>query len=347
MSEPLIVKTLFTDISDLARGFIERVAEDQLILAAASTVVVGEWTQFIVLLGDGTPAFAGVGRCVEVADRGEDALPESRYDLLLDSLRFEEDSQAVFNHLLLVRTDLLGSQEPQEEADESNDLGAFPIDLNTAELKDVDFEEPPAGGPPAPPQATPPEFVPDDETSAAPAGEEEQRVEVDESEPQPEVAEPEQPETTDAPVQQEPIPGSILTRPVVARAWQPQVDSRPEPRPSSDLFQYNGGGLPYPKNPPRPDLDPSLWVAKAVHPNDPPDARLPISAFTATSVTRDSVSTDEGSAASKGAGSVAMDSAAEQSDVEPFSEQPVQEAFPEELGTSELIEGELEEIEDE
>ncbi len=160
MSEPLIVKTLFTDISDLAQGFVERVGEDQLILAAASKVVEGEWTQFIVLLGDGTPAFAGVGRCIEAADRGEDAAPESRYDLLLDSLRFEEDSQAVFDHLLLVRNDLLGEEEPQEAANESDGSEAFPIDLNTAELKDFDLDEALDGDLPAPTQATPPEFVP-------------------------------------------------------------------------------------------------------------------------------------------------------------------------------------------
>jgi hypothetical protein len=346
MSEPLIVKTLFTDISDLAQGFVERVGEDQLILAAASKVVEGEWTQFIVLLGDGTPAFAGVGRCVETADRGESASPESRYDLLLDSLRFEEDSQAVFDHLVLVRNDLLGDQESQEEADESEGSEAFPIDLNTAELKDFSLDEALDGDLPAPTQATPPEFVPDQPTSTEPVAEEEQPDEVEEAEPQPEAAEPEQQETVDGFVQQQ-IPGSILTRPVIARAWQPQAESRPEPRPSSDLFRYNGDGLPYPENPPRPDLDPSLWVAKAAHPNDPPDARRPIEAFAAASASAGSVETDDRDVAREVAARVAIDSGAEQGEGEQQPEQAEEEAFPEELGTAELIEGELEEIEDE
>ncbi len=346
MSEPLIVKTLFTDISDLAQGFVERVGEDQLILAAASKVVEGEWTQFIVLLGDGTPAFAGVGRCIEAADRGEDAAPESRYDLLLDSLRFEEDSQAVFDHLLLVRNDLLGEEEPQEAANESDGSEAFPIDLNTAELKDFDLDEALDGDLPAPTQATPPEFVPDQAASEEPVAAEEQPDAVEEAEPQPQAAEPEQPEAEDGFVPQEQIPGSILTRPVIARAWQPRADSRPEPRPSSDLFRYNGDGIPYPENPPRPDLDPSLWVAKAAHPNDPPDAHRPVSAFAAAPASVDSVETDDGDMASEVAESEAIESEADQGASEEQPEQAEQEAFPEELGTAELIEGELEEIED-
>lgn len=345
MSEPLIVKTLFTDISELAQGFVERVGEDQLILAAASKVVEGEWTQFIVLLGDGTPAFAGVGRCIEMADRGEDAAPESRYDLLLDSLRFEEDSQAVFDHLVLVRNDLIGDQEPQEDQNESNGSEAFPIDLNTAELKDFNLDEALDGDLPPPLQATPPEFVPDPGTIAQPTAEADGEDQFDEAESPPE---PEQQETADGSVEQEQIPGSILTRPVVARAWQPQADSRPEPRPSSDLFRYNGNGLPFPEKPPRPDLDPSLWVAKAAHPNDPPGAsRSAAAVFATASSSSKSVESENWDEASGVAAPVPIDSSEDRGESEQQPEPIEQEAFPDELGTAELIDGELEEIEDE
>jgi hypothetical protein len=64
------------------------------------------------------------------------------------------------------------------------------------------------------------------------------------------------------------IPTGILTRPALGVHWAPAVPRRPTPRPSTGLFQYNGSGLPAPAGPPRPDLDPSMWVAPAPRPGE-------------------------------------------------------------------------------
>ncbi len=64
------------------------------------------------------------------------------------------------------------------------------------------------------------------------------------------------------------IPTGMLTRPALGVHWAPAPPRRPTPRPSSGLFQYNGGGLPAPAAAPRPELDPMYWVARAPHPSD-------------------------------------------------------------------------------
>lgn len=58
-----------------------------------------------------------------------------------------------------------------------------------------------------------------------------------------------------------------LMRPVEQDVWTPTAGERPEPRPSTGLFQYPDG-LPVPSAPPRPDIDESLIVTRAPHPSD-------------------------------------------------------------------------------
>jgi len=58
-----------------------------------------------------------------------------------------------------------------------------------------------------------------------------------------------------------------LVRPVEQDVWTPTAAERPEPRPSTGLFNYPNG-LPIPSAPPRPDIDPSLIVTRAPHPSD-------------------------------------------------------------------------------
>jgi len=55
MSEPLTIKTQYEDISELAKGLLNRVGDDQLVYLLQPEVAEGEWTQFVVLLRDGTP----------------------------------------------------------------------------------------------------------------------------------------------------------------------------------------------------------------------------------------------------------------------------------------------------
>ena len=61
-------------------------------------------------------------------------------------------------------------------------------------------------------------------------------------------------------------PPAGLTRRVHALTWQPRGVAHIEPGPSTGYFQYVGE-LPIPNTPPRPDLDASLRVAPAPHPD--------------------------------------------------------------------------------
>ncbi|MBN1652708.1 MAG: hypothetical protein JXA30_02920 [Deltaproteobacteria bacterium] len=353
MSEPLTIKTQFSDISHLAQGFVERVGEDQIILSSASRVVEGEWAQFIVYLADGIPAFAGVGRCLEVIDNGVDAPDEARYDLLLDSLRFEEDSQAVFDHLLLVKNDLLSDVQMLDETNESDASEAFPVDLNTAELKDVSLDEVSFVDLREPADQARIELV--DPAALKPADihpeQAERAGDIAERDESVEQARDDRSESEFVP--QKPIPGLILLRPVIARDWQPQAQARPEPRPSTELFRYNGNGLPYPDRPPRPELDPSLWVHKAAHPKEPrttsrervtearaaaaPSASIPSEAEQKSEEKRSHLASQLAAKVGRMGKAAKRVGRADQGDEEPF---------PEEIGTAEIIDGDLEEIDE-
>ncbi len=65
-----------------------------------------------------------------------------------------------------------------------------------------------------------------------------------------------------------------LTRRRIAASWTPEPALRPDPSPSSGLFQYGDNGLPRPAQAPRPQLDPSLRVVRAPRPGDPLAAPL-------------------------------------------------------------------------
>jgi hypothetical protein len=67
---------------------------------------------------------------------------------------------------------------------------------------------------------------------------------------------------------------AALTRARVAASWSPEPALRPDPSPSSGLFQYGDSGLPRPARAPRPQLDPSLHVVRAPRPGDPLAAPL-------------------------------------------------------------------------
>jgi hypothetical protein len=315
MSEPLTIKTQYEDISDLANGFVERVSEGQLVLSAATQVAEGEWTQFIVLLREGTPAFAGVGRCTGLTDNGTRVSGDERYDIVLDSLRFEEDSQAVFDHLVLVKNDLLNDEEKSHNPQDAGSQEAFPIDLNSEELKDFSAKKVENA-----PLLQGNVGVYDGDKAAPAKG---------------------------AVAKQEPIPGSILQRPVVACDWQPEVAARPDPRPSSELFRYNGNGLPNPERPPRPELDPSLWVTKAAHPDDAGKgiigartARSVLTASIETKETRKQLNFEEETV-------TGVVSADERVGTNEGGIEEEEQAFPDdERSTSELVDAELEEIKD-
>lgn len=114
MSADISVHTKFSTVSELAEGYASRVRLGQISLRSHESVAEGDGVAFSVLLQDGMLAFGGRGRCVESIDKGEDSRSGGRFELVLDSLEFEEASAAVFEHLLAVRAALFGSDQPPE-----------------------------------------------------------------------------------------------------------------------------------------------------------------------------------------------------------------------------------------
>jgi hypothetical protein len=106
----------------MTQGLVGRVNDSHVILPAKDPVDVGEWVQFAVTLFDGSPAFAGVGRCVTFVDNGEDRLPHQRFDVVFDSLQFDSRGKQIYDHILAL-SGVEGSSGV--EVDHSNGTGQF------------------------------------------------------------------------------------------------------------------------------------------------------------------------------------------------------------------------------
>jgi hypothetical protein len=124
------VHTDFTDLNQMAQGLVGRVNDTHVILPGPDPVDVGEWVQFEVTLYDGTPGFAGVGRCVTVVDNGEERLSHQRFDVVIDNLQFDPRGQQVFEHILTLNG-------TGEEAAEAGSYG----EATASYAEDASFED--------------------------------------------------------------------------------------------------------------------------------------------------------------------------------------------------------------
>lgn len=97
------VRTTFQDVAELGQGYLERADGERLLLPLPLELSNGEGVRFIVYLADGTPAFAGAGRAVQVSDQGADVAAEERYETLIDGLVFDERSRPVYDYIVAVR----------------------------------------------------------------------------------------------------------------------------------------------------------------------------------------------------------------------------------------------------
>jgi hypothetical protein len=97
------VRTTFQDVAELGQGYLERADGERMLLPLPLEVSAGEGVRFIVYLTDGTPAFAGAGRAVQVSDQGADVAAEERYETLIDGLVFDERSRPVYDYIVAVR----------------------------------------------------------------------------------------------------------------------------------------------------------------------------------------------------------------------------------------------------
>lgn len=96
------VATLCVDVAALGQDYSDRVDGERILLALPREIAAGDEVRFVVILVDGTPAFAGAGRCIQVSDQGLNA-GMSRYETLLDSLAFDERSAPVYEYIVAVR----------------------------------------------------------------------------------------------------------------------------------------------------------------------------------------------------------------------------------------------------
>jgi len=114
MTQVVTVHTDFTDLNQMTQGLIGRVNDSHVILPSDKAVDVGEWAQFAVTLYDGSPAFAGVGRCVTFVDNGEDRPPHQRFDVVFDTLQFDPRGQQIYEHILAL-SGIEASADPAAE----------------------------------------------------------------------------------------------------------------------------------------------------------------------------------------------------------------------------------------
>ncbi len=296
MSEVLTVPTHFENVSDLSQGLVDRVDAEKLILYGPMAYDEGIEVGFSVLLLDGTPALEGVGRVAAAVDGGDERAPETRYDIVFDTLQLDGRSEVVYERIVLARQTLLGVEPPTGEVDVSavdeieQAAEAYESppydDEQIAHAADVSLAASSVS------EADGPHIV--DEVPGELGYADIASGDVDVADVQ--MIHSESPATDDsaeyspveyaaeeipavsasteeiAPHEGEDLryhvdrPDIPLGRPTVASSWRPSADARPEPRASSGMFLYDGP-LPIPAQPPRPDLDPSLRVAPAPRPS--------------------------------------------------------------------------------
>lgn len=293
------VATHSVDVAALGQDYSDRVDGERILLGLPRALEVGEEARFVVLLLDGTPAFAGAGRCIQVSDQGYEA-GQSRFETLIDSLAFDERSQPVYDYVVAVRQ--LAYQ--QGEAAES---GAEHVAEAAATDGDVDVAMP--SDAPAEEAAWDPDLTRVSRGSVMAEAARMQSYDLDgstmeiakdrvseiegsasSSRPTPmpeapitarpaasaELPEPEEPAALSVPAQApgeippaygtvppEPLKTGILTRPALAAHWVPAAPRPPQRSLRPTGFQSKPGPLGVPAVPPRPNLDRSQWVERA------------------------------------------------------------------------------------
>ena len=110
MTAVLTVPTHFGDLSELSQGLVDRVDEERIILYGPDPYDEGSTVGFAVLLVDGTTALEGLGRVAAAVDGGEARAPETRWDIVFDSLQLEGRSEVVYERIVLARQSLTGGE---------------------------------------------------------------------------------------------------------------------------------------------------------------------------------------------------------------------------------------------
>ena len=157
MSQVLTVPTHFNDIGELSEGFLDRVEQDTLILYGPVAYEEGSEIEFGLLLADGTAALEGVGRVRAAVDGGDDRVPETRYDIVVEALELDGRSEVVFERLVIARQAV--SDAPPAEDDEP-----AVHEMNAAHEESEPVTVPPEG---EEPDTVPPEAYDEEEEEPA------------------------------------------------------------------------------------------------------------------------------------------------------------------------------------
>jgi hypothetical protein len=137
MSDDILsVATPFPDVATLAQGYINRVDGERLLVPLEVECNEGAGVRFVIYLGDGTAAFAGAGRCVQVSDQGTNVPPSARYETLIDGLELDDRSRPVYDYIVAVRAAAYG--QPVEDAGEHVEDAGEHVDDHVEEVADAE-----------------------------------------------------------------------------------------------------------------------------------------------------------------------------------------------------------------
>jgi hypothetical protein len=277
MTQLVTVQTDFRDLEQMAEGLVGRVHATHVILPAGDSVDEGEWAQFAIALYDGSSGLAGIGRCVTVVDNGAEREAHQRFDVVFDSLQFDDHEQRVFEHILALHG--TGGQQIEEISDAESlrpqaieETGNNYVDVSTeftgsqrVEL-DADLDADVDSG-----------ELPEEQTQIAHEHEFEALVDAAPV-PAPGGS------ANDAAPHMEPVhhhaavsyghAQSAAVAHAVAHAQPVMIEDMEEPLSGERIAprQVNGSafayanGIPFPAKPPRPELDPSMRVTPAPRP---------------------------------------------------------------------------------
>ena len=228
------IMTPFGDVAELGQGYMARADGQCLWVPLPREVEVEAEIPFVVYLLDGTPAFAGSGRCVQVADQGDAADPQVRYEALLDNLLFDERSQPVYDYIVAVRAAAIEEQGAPVDVAVESDLGEGSLQVDDG----VDAEQS------APHQTFDSISVAaDDDVLDLPHG----------ITATPSYRPADQPVQTVMRPSIMPASTGFLTRPIIGLHFQSVVAHGPARSAATGYFEYPHGDLPIPEHPPRPE----------------------------------------------------------------------------------------------
>ena len=150
MSQVLTVPTHFGDIAELSQGFLDRVEQDTLILYGPVPYEDGSEIDFAILLADGSAAIEGRGRVRAAVDGGDERMPETRYDVVLEALQLDGRYEVIFESLVLARQAVSDrpsapDDDPAEtvpEPDAEDPSGILVSDASSVDVEDPDPGEP-------------------------------------------------------------------------------------------------------------------------------------------------------------------------------------------------------------